>query len=78
MIEAMVISSDKALRRNAKERGIEYHGMLWIFDNLIEQSLISKFDASKNLQTLMFKNLVYQNNKQLLSEMSKRLKLWSR
>lgn len=78
MLEAMVISSDKALRNNAKERGIEYHGMLWIFDNLIEQNLISKFDASKNLQNLMYGNLVYQNNKQLLSEMSKRLKNWSK
>lgn len=77
-LSAIVISSDKALRNNAKERGIEYHGMLWIFYNLIEFNLITKAEALKKLESLIFSNLVYQNNKQLLVEMNKRIKLWSK
>lgn len=32
-INASVLSSDKTLRKFAKYKGIEYHGMIWIFDS---------------------------------------------
>jgi len=38
---AIVISSDKAVRNFAKSKAIEYHGMLWIFDRLVEETIIS-------------------------------------
>ncbi len=76
-IEAMVLSSDKAVRNCAKRKSIEYHGMLWIFDKLIEAKLIDPITASDKLKKLIHSNIVYQNNNELLSEMEKRLKIWS-
>lgn len=77
-LNAMVLSSDKTLRRTAKNKGIAYHGMLWIFDELIKHSLISNTEASSKLKHLITSNLVFQNNKELVEEMEKRLVLWSK
>lgn len=76
-IDAMVLSSDKAVRNCAKKKSIEYHGMLWIFDKLIETKKISANLASEKLQKLIHSNIVYQNNNELVTEMEKRLKIWN-
>lgn len=34
-LNAMVLSSDKPVRNHAKKLAIEYHGMIWIFDQLV-------------------------------------------
>lgn len=75
-LEAMVISSDKRVRHSAKNKTIEYHGMLWIFDRLIEKGAITATDATLKLRKLINSNMVYQNNAELVAEMDKRLKLW--
>jgi predicted nucleic acid-binding protein len=75
-INAMVLSSDKAVRHLAKKQSIEYHGMLWVLDQLIENDLISKSIASQKLQQLINKNTFYKSNVELLLEMDKRLKIW--
>ncbi len=75
-LEAIVISSDKTVRHCAKKKTIEYHGMLWIFDRLVEEGIISSEDATLKLKKLINSNIVYQNNAELVSEMDKRLKLW--
>jgi len=75
-LDAVVLSSDKAVRNYAKKNSIEYHGMLWILDELIAQErLLSKLAAIK-LRQLITGNYIYQNNAKLVSEMSKRLKIW--
>jgi predicted nucleic acid-binding protein len=76
-LNAMVISSDKTVRNAAKNNAIEYHGMIWIFDRLIESNSISKMEAAVKLKRLITSNLVFQNNKELVSEMEKRLRLWT-
>jgi rRNA-processing protein FCF1 len=75
-LDACVLSSDKALRNCANNKGIEYHGMIWIFDKLVETSALTKKEAIKKLKQLIDTNFVFQNNKQLIAEMEKRLKLW--
>ncbi len=75
---AMVLSSDKRVRHNAKIRSIEYHGMFWIFDRLVESSVISHKEASEKLKTLIVTNVIYQNNAKLLIEMNNRLKKWEK
>ncbi len=77
-IEAMVLSSDKNVRRFAKQKAIEYHGMLWIFDRLLEADLITPKEASEKLQQLIKTNFIYQNNIELVTEMNNRLKSWSK
>lgn len=76
-LNASVLSSDKAVRNCAKNKEIEYHGMIWIFDKLVEADILAKKDAATKLKELVATNFVFQNNKPLVAEIQKRLKLWS-
>lgn len=76
-INATVLSSDKAVRNCAKNRSIEYHGLLWVFDKLVEASLIDKQMAVSKINHLISANNIYQNNIHLKNEIEKRLKIWS-
>ncbi|SFC65494.1 hypothetical protein SAMN05421747_11783 [Parapedobacter composti] len=44
-LDAMVLSSDKVVRNFAKRKSIDYHGMLWIFDELVRQERIGAATA---------------------------------
>jgi len=77
-LSAIVISSDKQVRKNAKSRSIEYHGMFWIFDNLLLQNLITKENAIEKIKQLVTTNIIYQNSLELIHEMNKRIKAWSK
>lgn len=76
-LNGCVLSSDKTVRNYAKNKNIDYHGIIWIFDRLIDAKVLSKRDASCKLITLVATNFTFQNNKILLVEVQKRLKLWS-
>ncbi len=76
-IEAMVISSDKAVRNFAKSKVIEYHGMLWIFDQVVENRLLDTSVATKKIEELFSKNIIYLNNAELIKEKKRRIKVWS-
>jgi rRNA-processing protein FCF1 len=75
-INAFVLSSDKTLRNCAKNKGIEYHGMIWIFDKLVETSVLTKKEAAIKLKQLVVTNFIFRNNQQLVAEIEKRLKIW--
>jgi predicted nucleic acid-binding protein len=76
-IDAMVLSSDKAVRNHAKKLCVEYHGMLWVLDKLIETNLIDKSTAIEKINQLFKTNIIYQNNLELKVEIDKRLGIWS-
>ena len=75
-LNAIVVSSDKVVRKYASKQGVIYHGMLWILDQLLDGQVISSLEASQKLEMLIRNNIVYQNNAELVSEMQKRLKAW--
>ena len=75
-INACVLSSDKKLRNCAKNKNIEYHGMIWIFDQLVTTSILSKKTAATKLRQLIATNFMFSNNQQLLEEIDKRLNCW--
>jgi len=75
-INACVLSSDKTLRNYAKNKDIEYHGMIWIFDKLVEMSILTKKEAASKLEQLVAMNFVFQNNQKLIDEIAKRVKQW--
>lgn len=77
-LNAMIISSDKTVRNTAKNNAIGCHGMIWIFDELVRLKLIEPPDAIQKLKQLINRNVVFQNNKELVLEMNKRLALWSK
>ena len=75
-LNACVLSSDKVVRNCAKNKDIEYHGMIWIFDQLVDSGTITKQEAATKLKQLVQTNRIFQNNEPLVSEIEKRLKLW--
>ena len=75
-LNACVLSSDKTLRNCAKNKDIEYHGMIWVFDKLVEHGAFPKKEAASKLKQLISTNFVFRNNQQLVAEIEKRLKLW--
>ena len=76
-LNACVLSSDKIVRNCAKNKDIEYHGMIWIFDKLVEANILTKRDAANKLKQLVATNFIFQNNKPLVDEIRKRLKAWN-
>ena len=70
------MSSDKTLRNCAKNKDIECHGMIWIFDQFVEKGALPKKEAASKLKQLISINFVFQNNRQLVAEIEKRLKHW--
>lgn len=76
--QAILLSSDKPVRHNANVKAIEYHGMLWIFDQLVEQGMITPVDASEKIKILFTTNIIYQNNRTLIAEMITRVKSWEK
>lgn len=75
---AMVLSSDKVVRNSAKNRKIDYHGMLWIFDQLVAQGIISKEVALNKLIELQRVNAMFTGNPELTKEIQKRKDDWKR
>ena len=76
-LNACVLSSDKTLRNYAKNKKIEYHGMLWIFDKMVENVILSKKEAAEKLRQLVAINVTFRNNQLLIDEIEKRLKSWN-
>lgn len=75
-LNACVLSSDKTVRNCAKNKDIEYHGMIWIFDKLVETNILSKKDAAIKLKELVATNFIFQNNQPLVAEIEVRFKIW--
>ncbi|MEO8403285.1 MAG: hypothetical protein ABI480_01765 [Chitinophagaceae bacterium] len=78
VLDAILLSSDKAVRIYAKKKAIEHHGMLWLFDKFIETQIFSKKDAIIKLHQLVTGNLIYQNNEELMQEVNKRIRSWGK
>lgn len=68
--EAMVLSSDKAVRNFAQAKAIEYHGILWILDQFVETQLVAADEAINKLDLLIAGNILFQNNMKLASEIA--------
>jgi rRNA-processing protein FCF1 len=75
-LNACVLSSDKTVRHYAKNKAIAYHGMIWIFDQLVELSVLSKEEACAKLKALISINFMFKNNPQLIMEIEQRLTKW--
>lgn len=75
-INAAILSSDKTLRNYAKNKDIEYHGMIWIFDKFVETAILTSKEAKNKLKHLVVVNFLFRNNHILVEEINKRLKIW--
>lgn len=75
-INACVLSSDKTVRYWAKNKHIEYHGMIWLFDYFVETSALTTTEAKRKLSELVTANFFYRNSRKLVEEVEKRLEKW--
>ena len=75
-LNACVLSSDKTVRNYAKNKKIEFHGMLWLFDQFVETCSLSTADAGNKLKALVCSNFLYRNNHKLVDEIEKRIEIW--
>jgi hypothetical protein len=77
-LNAIVLSSDKSIRNFMKSKAIEYHGLLWILDKLIELKLIYPKIAIVKIEKLYSRNIIYQNNVELIAEKEMRISTWNK
>lgn len=70
-LNAMILTSDRPLRREAESKGFEVHGVLWLFDQLISQALITQAVAVEKMTELMCVNTWLPKN-----ECMKRIEKW--
>ena len=71
-LRATILTGDGYLRRYSTKHDIEVHGILWIFDQLLESNVISKSSAINKLLLLIDKN-----SRLPKSECEKRIKSWT-
>ncbi len=70
-LSAKLLTGDAALRRTAEQADIPVHGILWIFDELVSQEIVTKEQAYEKLS-----QLVTINSRLPADECKKRLKKW--
>lgn len=75
-LDAMVLSVEKHIRAYAGKHAIDDHGLLWLFDNLLLQSIFSKKNAIEKLPLCIMSNRLYSQNSKLMTAMKQRLEQW--
>lgn len=75
-LDAILLSSDGKVRKYAKKRSVDTHGLFWIIDELVAKELLTKPEACSMLYQLFKDNLMYKNNNKLWKEAETRIKLW--
>jgi predicted nucleic acid-binding protein len=71
-IQATILTCEKLLTKTAKSLDIEVHGSLWVMDQLIASSIITRKTAHHKLARLMS-----VNDRMPKAECQKRLKRWT-
>lgn len=77
-LDAILLSSDKPVRNVAKKLTIEYHGMIWVFDQLVQHHLLDAAEATAKITQMVASNLIYRNNQEMQKEVAKRIKEWTK
>jgi len=56
ILQAVVLTGDSRLRREATDAGLDVHGTVWVFDELIAQGLLAENVAAGKLEALLALN----------------------
>lgn len=75
-IQAIVLSSDGPARKIAKQKKLETHGLIWLFDEFVKTNHLSKPIACSKIKELLSTNRRYREDKRMNEEFEKRLKDW--
>jgi predicted nucleic acid-binding protein len=55
--ECVILTGDNRLRKEAEKIGFEVHGVLWVFDEMVNDNILEKQIAVQKLEELMKVNL---------------------
>jgi predicted nucleic acid-binding protein len=55
--ECMILTGDNKLRKEAEKLGFEVHGVLWVFEEMVNHNILEKQIAVRKLEELMKVNL---------------------
>ena len=69
--DAYLLTGDGKLRKTAEGCDVDVRGILWIFDQLVENNLLSPKDAYAKLEILR-----HRNQRLPQKEIDRRLKVW--
>ena len=72
---ALVLSSDKKVREFAGKLSIEYHGIFWIFDEMVNGQILMKEVGAAKIKELLDMNMMYRHPK-TKKEAEKRIDRW--
>lgn len=70
--KATLLTGDGAIRKTARSKHITVRGILWVFDQLVHEALISQTDAVNKLEKLKA-----INTRLPIEEIDKRIEAWS-
>jgi predicted nucleic acid-binding protein len=70
---AIILTSDRRLRIEAKSKGFEVHGILWVFETMMDEKLIKPKKAIEKLTELMKINTWLP-----MDDCHKRIEKWSK
>ena len=68
----MILTGDNRLRKEAEKIGFEVHGVLWVFEELVNHNILEKQTAIQRLDELMKVNLWLP-----VSEFAKLTEVWT-
>lgn len=68
---AIILTGDRRLRIEAKNKGFEVHGILWVFETMMEENLMKPKKAIEKLSELMKINTWLP-----IDECNKRIEKW--
>ena len=72
--EGVLLTSDSVLRRCASEKGVEVHGILWVFDTLVSRGKLNPLVAAERLEALTARGISWLPK----VECTQRIKKWRR
>ena len=73
-LRGVLLTGDRKLREHAETRGIETHGLLWVFDTLIASGALSPSAAADSLEQLLERG----TSRQPHHECELRIRRWRR
>lgn len=74
--KSILLTSDGLLRKMGKKHGIKSHGLLWVFDRMVDEQLLEQSEAIEKLELVFKVNPFYKNDTKLRQAFKKLKKKW--
>ncbi|MAO64048.1 MAG: hypothetical protein CL666_03535 [Balneola sp.] len=72
----VLLTSDGTLRKMARENNIDTHGLLWVFDQIVKNKLLTVIEATEKLQSVFNQNEYYKADVKLFDAYEEMITKW--